>query len=453
MIGRLLLSLARVCAALSLTAGVVVLASLIGYSPNASAITGTALSSTGADGPITVTVTPTDSLTDGQVISIHADASSGVMFEIRAHICASNIGTVNTGKFAFTGTFCFSAPDAVPPGSTLGAGDYETFVTLNNTTSGDLTFKAGIGSVTWNDETNQLPHTLTCDSTHSCTLVAQFQSSVSPNTFWFKAPLTYAGGGGTTTTTTTGGSTTTTTGGSTTTTAGGSTTTTQATTTTTRATTTTTQATTTTTHATTTTTRPTTTTTTHGTTTTTGGSTTTTARGSTTTTTAGGSTTTTTAGNGSGNISVDTSQVAPNGTFTVTSSGWMPNDPVTVTFHSTPVTLGTLTANESGQVQGSFTVPPSAETGTHTVELTGTSSTNSPQTQSITVTVTGSTSGSSTGSSTGSTTGSSTGTITSGTLPFTGSNTREVASAGVLLIALGLVALDVSLRLRRRTAA
>jgi hypothetical protein len=425
----------RIRAALAVVLFAVALAvttsAFMGYS--AFAVSGTALSPTGAAGPITVSVTPTDTLADGQSIAIHADATSGVMFELRAHICATNIGLVNQAKFNYTGTFCFSAIDASPAGSVLGAGDYETAVTLDNTTVGDLSFKAGIGSVTWNDESTGSSHTLTCDSTSSCLLVVQIQSSVSPGTFFFKAPLTYAGGGATTTTA----AASTTTSGATTTTSPGTTTTSSATTTTTSATTTTTPATTSTTHAlTTTTTIPVTTSTTHPPTTTTGAGTTTTS--SATTTTSAATTTTT-----SGPIVIDTSQAPPNGAFTVVSTGWKAGAAVAVTFHSTPVSLGTLTANDGGQVRGTFTVPAAADAGAHTVELAGTSAQDSAQTLSIGLTVVS--------AQTGSVTTLPTGTGSTSTLAFTGADTKDLVSAALLFLAAGLFALDAALRMRPRT--
>jgi hypothetical protein len=166
-------------------------------------ITGPALTPAGATGPVTMTVSPTTSLTDGQSISIHAVASGATMTELRAHICANNIGTVNQAKFNFTGTFCFSELDATPPGAHLGGntaatrGSYETFQSYGNVaatgtpTDPDLVFKAGTGSVSWNDEgASPTNHTLTCNVSNSCTLVVQIQSSA--GLLYFKAPLSYA---------------------------------------------------------------------------------------------------------------------------------------------------------------------------------------------------------------------------------------------------------------------
>jgi hypothetical protein len=54
-----------------------------------------------------------------------------------------------------------------------------------------------------------------------------------------------------------------------------------------------------------------------------------------------------------------------------TGLGFRPGEPVTVTVHSTPIVVGTFTADDSGQVTAPFTVPNGFELGDHTVEFTG----------------------------------------------------------------------------------
>jgi hypothetical protein len=347
-------------------------------------------------GPINVTISPTDGLTDGQAISIHATATSGTMSEIRAHICDPAFAAhPNLFNFGFGGTLCSS----VAPGT----GDSETIQVLANTTSGDLTFKAGIGTATFTDELFGDQHNLTCDSGHGCDLVVQFQSNVLPGTYYFIAPLTYAGAGGTTTSTTTSttAATTTTTTGTTSTTAGTTSTTTTA----------------------------------DGTTTTTaaGGTTTTT------TTTAGTTTTTSPAGDGT----VTPSSAAPAAGITVNSPGWTAGATVTATLHSDPVTLGTLTADATGKVTGSFTVPAGTAPGAHTIALVGTGSTGTSRTVNIAFTVTAASSATTTAVSVA---GSSTGTGSS-SLPFTGAYDSRLAGAALLM--LGVALLLLSFRPRR----
>ena len=55
--------------------------------------------------------------------------------------------------------------------------------------------------------------------------------------------------------------------------------------------------------------------------------------------------------------------------ITVNGSGYQPLEVVEVWLHSTPVLLGTLTANEAGNVSGSFTLLTSTPVGTHHIVL------------------------------------------------------------------------------------
>ncbi len=401
---------------------------------------------TGTTGPIAVTVAPTDNLSSGQVIAVDATATDGTMTQAQAHVCSPDL-PLPVNQFKFTS-------DIYCPNVTLTGGDVLNVktVTTGPQATEHLDVLVGTGHATWIDGFGGDTHDLDCDSTHSCNLVIQFQSSVTPGTFYFIAPLTYSDSGVTTTSTSTSSTTTTpTTLPSTTTT----TTTQPSTTTTTSSSTTTTQPSTTTT-TTTTTTRPSTTTTSSATTTTRPSTTTTTTQPSTTTTTSSSSTTTTqpstttTTMSPSGGDTATPSQVAPGGTFTVTSTGWQPNSNVDATLHSDPVTLGSLTADPTGQVQGSFDVPSGTASGAHTVDLVGTGQSGDPRTVSIPLTVTGTGSASTTGGSGTTTTGA--GSTTSNSLPFTGANSRDLTSGAVLMLALGLFLTARSLRRRPQHA-
>jgi len=88
-----------------------------------------------------------------------------------------------------------------------------------------------------------------------------------------------------------------------------------------------------------------------------------------------------------GGLSLSNSAPAPGGSTTVTSSGWKPSSEVTITLHSTPVVLATVKADATGSVNAAVTIPSSASTGTHTIELAGTSSAGAPQTMSTPITV------------------------------------------------------------------
>ena len=51
--------------------------------------------------------------------------------------------------------------------------------------------------------------------------------------------------------------------------------------------------------------------------------------------------------------------------------GFQPGEQVTLVMRSTPVTLGTFTADASGLVTANATIPASAEPGSHTLTLSG----------------------------------------------------------------------------------
>jgi hypothetical protein len=57
--------------------------------------------------------------------------------------------------------------------------------------------------------------------------------------------------------------------------------------------------------------------------------------------------------------------------LTLRYSGFQPGEQVTVVMRSTPVTLGTFTADAAGTLTAEVTIPTSAETGTHTLTLSG----------------------------------------------------------------------------------
>ncbi len=133
-----------------------------------------------------MTVTPTDGLVSGQTIAVDATATSGTMTQAQAHVCDPAIGTVNQFKFT-SDLFC--------PNVTLTGGDIANVktVTTGAQTTEHLDVLVGTGHAHWTSGFDSSVHDLDCDVTHSCSLVIQFASSVSPGTFYFTAPLTYAG--------------------------------------------------------------------------------------------------------------------------------------------------------------------------------------------------------------------------------------------------------------------
>lgn len=139
---------------------------------------------TGAAGPVTVTVTPTDNVADGQAVSVHAEAPGDVeIFEIRVHLCQHDAGINDTYAFGFQDGLCPNAP--------VGAGDVDQRVELPRGTSvADLpAFKVGVGSVDWTDELGS-GHSLTCGPGAPCDVVVQMQ--ITNTTVFFTAPICYS---------------------------------------------------------------------------------------------------------------------------------------------------------------------------------------------------------------------------------------------------------------------
>lgn len=77
--------------------------------------------------------------------------------------------------------------------------------------------------------------------------------------------------------------------------------------------------------------------------------------------------------------------------ITITGSGWVPGETITLTLHSDPMVLGTTTADASGDWSVTVTIPTSATCGEHTITATG-SATNraadQPKSESHGITIT-----------------------------------------------------------------
>jgi hypothetical protein len=61
----------------------------------------------------------------------------------------------------------------------------------------------------------------------------------------------------------------------------------------------------------------------------------------------------------------------PGQQLTLSYTGFQPGEQVTLVMHSTPVTLGVFTADETGSITADFTIPDDAEAGQHTLTLSG----------------------------------------------------------------------------------
>jgi len=71
-------------------------------------------------------------------------------------------------------------------------------------------------------------------------------------------------------------------------------------------------------------------------------------------------------------VTVGSSTVTVGATMMIAGQGWVPGESVQITVHSTPVDLGTFTADSTGTIPGlSFVVPSDFERGTHTVQAVG----------------------------------------------------------------------------------
>jgi len=113
-----------------------------------------------------------------------------------------------------------------------------------------------------------------------------------------------------------------------------------------------------------------------------------------------------------------------NSVFPVTCTGFLPGETVTLVLYSTPVTLGTTTADPQGSFSTTVTIPANTTPGNHTIVATGNTSGRTAST-SIVVTSATTTGGTSTGGSSG------------GGLAFTGAHIAAMAGVGAIALALG----------------
>ena len=127
-------------------------------------------------------------------------------------------------------------------------------------------------------------------------------------------------------------------------------------------------------------------------------------------------------------VSINHSTIPPGGTITITVQGPNGTRTFTVTLHSTPVVLGTITTNSSGAGSGTFTIPSNTSVGQHTITVSD------PQgdTGSATLTVTGASG-------------------TSG-LPTTGTDAAALAGVGALAVGGGGLLVLASRRRRAKSA-
>jgi len=147
----------------------------------------------GPAGDAHVSITPNEWLTDGQEVTVHAEAGPGKeIFEIRAHVCQPDAGVNNSFEFSFDGPYCAATP-------TSPAADAETRVLLEpgSRSSGDLTFRVGTGEASWVthspiDPPDGTVRSVRCATGAPCALVVQLQ--VTGGQAYFTAALLFGEG-------------------------------------------------------------------------------------------------------------------------------------------------------------------------------------------------------------------------------------------------------------------
>jgi LPXTG-motif cell wall-anchored protein len=131
--------------------------------------------------------------------------------------------------------------------------------------------------------------------------------------------------------------------------------------------------------------------------------------------------------------SVDKASYVPGEAITVTGTGFTPGEQVEVWLHSDPQWVGTALAGADGTVTHTFTLPVDLEPGRHHVELIGVSSGLVAATPEFTVVAAG----------------TAAPVASSGTLPYTGSDTTGVLWAGGALLLSGAVLASAAVRRTR----
>lgn len=130
--------------------------------------------------------------------------------------------------------------------------------------------------------------------------------------------------------------------------------------------------------------------------------------------------------------------VAPGGNTTFSAFGFAPNGQVQIFICSTPISLGTFTADAQGNVILPVTVPAGTTLGAHTLAATGTSPSGRSRVAYAAINVVAS---------------STTATTATGALPTTGSDSGRLVAIGGALILLGGAALAGSIKSRRTSTA
>jgi len=139
---------------------------------------------TGNAGPVRITAEPTSRVADGQAVSIHAQAPSGIaIYELRAHLCSAGPPITTNWAFGFQGgRRCANVA--------LGHGDTEKIAAFPaGTTSAILsTFHVGVGSAHWVDDLGY-DQIISCGPAHPCDLVVR--AEITNDVVFATLPLCY----------------------------------------------------------------------------------------------------------------------------------------------------------------------------------------------------------------------------------------------------------------------
>lgn len=132
---------------------------------------------------------------------------------------------------------------------------------------------------------------------------------------------------------------------------------------------------------------------------------------------------------GSGNLTLSVANPPPGTPVDLTETGFKPGSPVDNTIASSPISLGTATADAAGVARLTVTIPASLAAGsTHTITASGVAPDGSPLALSATITL-------GVGSS-------------PAPLVVTGARVAQTVGAGALLVALGAMMVTYVRRLR-----
>lgn len=134
---------------------------------------------------------------------------------------------------------------------------------------------------------------------------------------------------------------------------------------------------------------------------------------------------------GAPTVNSTSSSTTPGGSLVVSGANFDPDEGITITLHSAPVTLATTTDGASGSFSVTVTIPTDIAPGTHTIIATDASGDSASTTLVVT----------------GPTPSPATATATSG-LAFTGADIAALSGVGALALALGGMLLIVSRRRR-----